>query len=909
MPLTPFSRALACTCLVIAVQAAAHAADDFNQLRPLFEAPTQAFKPSIRYWLPGAQADSAVIAQDMHSIAQAGFGSVEVADLPQNAGPVDPARYGWGTSAWRATLEATLRAAAKNDLRVSLTVGPAWPVVVPGLDPNGAQAAKELVVGWKVLAGNDRYDAPLPAPGKSRVPDINRQHLVAVQAWQCAEQCAESPIRLNTGSLIDLKANPADPTLHWQAPQRGHWIVIAYWQRGTGQTAALAIMQQNPAASAPQAYVPDHFAEAGTQAVTDYWAANILTPALKTLIRQHGRDLFEDSLELDSHLNWTPALPEAFAQHRGYRLEPLLPLIIVDNQRHFGAPRSRVPTFALASATPHGTEVYTDYERTLSDLYREHHLQPLAAWAHSLGLGYRVQTYGQPMDMGAAAEQADTPEGENLTLNNQLDLFRVLATAGQIQGRQQFSTECCSVIGGSYRQSWPDMLNLLQLHYAGGVNQITVHGYPYSGKVPTARWPGWSPFEPFGPSLFSPNIDNGFSEAWGPRQPSWPDMPLITRYLARTQTLLRHGSVQTELVVLNDELDHEGPLLPDPSLAQAGYHYGFVSSQQVLSHGLAWQGKQLVMGQAHWQALLVDGTRPLAAEVLKRLQAVIAQGAPVLVVGGTLALDGATQVADYPHALTALQSLRVQPGFDPGVPDMYSVHRRDADSDYYWLVNTGKQAYKAQVALRGQGRLVQLDAWSGKVVPVVFTHQGPDSLSTSVDLQPGQSIAFALGDHFAAAPATPTVQWQAPVALADATLSVDSWGPAADGYSMGIHRNDLGAAPQGPWSEVEGLRNVSGRATYHGSFQLTPGVSAVRLQVPAADGVWQLKVNGHAVAVDPHQREVVISPYAHAGRNSVELTMASTLNNRMKQQETSIYGPLPFQSYGLHGPLTVQFGR
>jgi len=906
VPISPFTRALACTCLVTGLPTVAHAADDFNQLRALFEAPTQAFKPSIRYWLPGAQADHAVIAQDLHSIAQAGFGSVEVADLPQNAGPVDPTRYGWGTPAWRDTLETTLRAAGKNDLRVSLTIGPAWPVVVPGLDPNGPQAAKELVVGWKILAGNDTYDAPLPAPARSRAAAVTQQRPVAVQAWQCAEQCAETPIRLKTGSLIDLKAGD---TLHWQAPQGGHWIVIAYWQRGTGQTAALAIMPQNPAASAPQAYVPDHFAEAGTQAVTGYWAANILTPTLKRLIRQHGRDLFEDSLELDSHLNWTPGLPTAFAQHRGYALEPLLPLIIVDNQRHFGAPRTRVPTFALATATPHSTEVYSDYERTLSDLYREHHLRPLAKWAHGLGLGYRVQTYGQPMDMGAAAEQADTPEGENLTLDNQLDLFRVLGTAGQIQGRGQFSTECCSIIGGSYRQSWPDMLNLLHLHYAGGVNQITVHGYPYSGKVPTARWPGWSPFEPFGPSLFSPTIDNGFSEAWGPRQPSWPDMPVITRYLARTQALLRHGIAQTELVVLNDELDHEGPLLPEPALAQAGYHYGFISSQQLLSHGLAWQGTHLVMGHASWRALLLDGRRPLAADVQQKLQALIAQGAPVIVVGGTLAVDGATPVADYPHALAALQTLQVLPGFVPGVADVYSVHRRDAGSDYYWLVNTGKQVYKAQVALRGQGKLVQLDAWSGKVVPVAFTPQAQGTLTTAVELQPGQSIAFALGEQFALAPATPARQWQAPLALTHWSLRLEDWGPAADGYTTRIQPRYLGTAPDGPWSDVEALRNLSGRANYQGTFQLAPGDTAVRLLVPAADGLWQLKVNGHAVAVDPHLREVAVSQYAHPGRNTVELSVASTLNNRMKQQEAAIYGALPFQPYGLQGPLMVQTGH
>lgn len=464
-------------------------------------------------------------------------------------------------------------------------------------------------------------------------------------------------------------------------------------------------------------------------------------------------------------------------------------------------------------------------------------------------------------------------------------------------------------MGGSYRQSWMQMLNLFQLHYAGGVNQITVHGYPYSGKVATARWPGWSPFEPFGPSAFSPNIDNGFSEAWGPRQPSWPDMPIISNYLARTQAFLRHGVGKTEVVILNDQLDHDGPLLVDKALASAGYHYGFVSSSQIRGDGLTWGENQLRMGHARWQALIVDGGNTLPVDVQKRLESLAHQGAPIFVVGGAGRYPAFQPASSYQEVVSALAARHITAGFSTGVDGVYSIHRRDGKGDYYWLVNTGTSAYRAHATFAGNGGGVRFDAWSGEIIPLAVVHEAPDTIATDLELQPGQTMALAFAPQLPDAPKQAPLRWSTAAALDNWTLGVESWTPGTDGYSTKIAAPLKLPAPSSPWSELAALKSTSGRATYQGRFTLPEGYHQVRLQIPESDDFWRLKVNGKDVGVDPHSREVIISSFVHPDTNDVQVEMPTTLNNRLKLEDVQVYGPLEHQTHGLRGVIKVEYAR
>lgn len=92
-----------------------------------FGDPASGVRPKFRWWWPDALVNTREIADEIGRIAAAGFGGVEIAAVTHSLSQqIDAQRYGWGTPAWTAAVEAALRAAKRHDVVVDLTVGPAW---------------------------------------------------------------------------------------------------------------------------------------------------------------------------------------------------------------------------------------------------------------------------------------------------------------------------------------------------------------------------------------------------------------------------------------------------------------------------------------------------------------------------------------------------------------------------------------------------------------------------------------------------------------------------------------------------------------------------------------------------------------------------------------------------------------
>jgi hypothetical protein len=146
---------------------------------------------------------------------------------------------------------------------------------------------------------------------------------------------------------------------------------------------------------------------------------------------------------------------------------------------------------------------------------------PLKRWAHSLGLKFRNQPYGAPVDGPEAAARTDVAEGESLGFAAGPDGFRALAAGRDVAGHTTLSNEAGAFAGSAYEAAWKQMLAMLHHSYTAGANQAVLHGFPYA-DAPGAEWPGFHAFFP----LF---ILGGFGEAWGPRQPTWGDVPPSAR--------------------------------------------------------------------------------------------------------------------------------------------------------------------------------------------------------------------------------------------------------------------------------------------------------------------------------------------------------------------------------------------
>jgi len=289
-----------------------------------FASPARQYQPKFRWWWPNALVDNAEIQAELDQMADAGFGGAEIADVHHSAKqPLDPTGHGWGTAAWTNAVQAALEKAKQRGMTVDLTAGPSWPSAVPSVTPDSPGAIKELAYGTATVANGATFAGAPPAPALAPTSSAVTQHkLIYVQAAKVTVVGAPPKTAYTLdGSTVTNVPIAADGTVSWTAPADGNWILISYFERGSGQK------PEGSAHTTPDSYVIDHFSQTGTKAITDYWDEHVLTPTVRSLLKDAGGALFEDSLELetDSAL-WTPGFADAFQQQLGYSLLPYLPL-------------------------------------------------------------------------------------------------------------------------------------------------------------------------------------------------------------------------------------------------------------------------------------------------------------------------------------------------------------------------------------------------------------------------------------------------------------------------------------------------------------------------------------------------------------------------------------------------------
>ena len=905
----------------------------------------ESFRPKIRYWWPCGELSAEAVETEIRQIAGRGFAAAEI----QCIFTADPSRFGWGSATLTERLEQAVAAGRRHGLRIDLTVGPAWPLVVPGLSADSRQAAQELTYGKSVVAGGSTYSGPVPAAPEPHT-GVTKQTLVAVQAFRCEGSVEAKPLVLERSSRVDLSGSVRDGALSWTAPAGGQWLVLGFWQRGTGQAAVTGQI-----VSAQPAYVPDHFASAGVRAATGYWDDQVLTPRLRRLLRDNGGDLFEDSLELDSALHWTWDLPERFEKLRGYPLRPNLPVLFIDgvHRQYTSVTLDATPDFEFTDHS--GTRVREDYCQTLTDLYISDHVEPLKSWAHALGLQFRAQPYGTTIDTPTVAAALDVNETESLGISADYtdDPSRWISSGSvHLSGQKVFSLEGCATLNQAYAQTWPDMLKHFNTAFAHGVNQIVYHGFATGTGMGATGWPGFSPFTTDG--------GNGFSEAWGPRQPTWADTNIITDWTARMQWVLRQGRPSVDLAVYRQSY---GPDVRVPDGA-AGFTYDFTGPAQL--EGTRVSGGRLAPDGPAYRAQILDRQRTLPVATARLLLSHARAGLPVVIVGNpptrtpgahqaaqqtarlTRLLDqlldqpSVRRVADQRDLADALKALGVRPSGDvSAAPGLLSVRRTLPRGELYYLYNPTSSSVTADIRVEGTGRPYELDAWSGRIMPLGLYRTGRSHITVPVRLAPGGSTVIALdGRHARHATATSggtvmvsesgrlrlraTAPGHYTVTLHDGRkrhvavsppaeeqrldawhLTVEDWRRGPDGErAVTTHELDLDELK--PWSKIPGLQDVSGIGTYTTTVHLGRSDGA-HLDLGRVTDTFEVTVNGRRLPPpDQISHRLDLAGRLRAGANTITVRVATPLRNRLRVTDGFPgQAEMPRQEYGLIGPVSL----
>lgn len=489
-------------------------------------------------------------------------------------------------------------------------------------------------------------------------------------------------------------------------------------------------------------YIVDHFSTRGAQTTIDFWEKHILNDSeTRQLLSEVGKYAWEDSIEIESKISWTPSLPEKFQQVAGYDIRKYLPLIQFGNNNPGVQPSYPGDIQCVLDTQDAGQGVVNDYREALAQGYQEY-LNTIKEWTSPLGLEYSAQiSYNLPLDMEASIAHADGPECESLAFNDNIDGYRQFSGVANVAQKGVISNEMGADIRTAFRLSVAHLLWQINRAFAGGVNQIVLHGQTYSGNYYDTTWPGYASFFML------------FGESYNDKQPAWQhSYPDMIAHASRNQFVLRQGMPRTDVAFLNKDSVTDpqlGTVYAGSDLVDAGYTYSYLSPDNQDMDDIRVENGLLAPGSPAYRAIVVARHQNVTLESVKKLQQFAQAGLPVILSGGLPGYypsgNASDTVARQRAVTTALHSLqRTENVYTTGTHQVsqrltaigihprvriqtngtwYPVYRTDnaTDIDYVFLFSesTSKALSKGTITVQTTKRPYILNSWSGNRSPVV----------------------------------------------------------------------------------------------------------------------------------------------------------------------------------------------
>ncbi|KAL3291100.1 alpha-L-rhamnosidase [Colletotrichum asianum] len=160
--------------------------------------------------------------------------------------------------------------------------------------------------------------------------------------------------------------------------------------------------------------------------------------------------------------------------------------------------------------------------------------------------------------------------------------------------------------------------------------------------------------------------------------------------------------------------------------------------------------------------------------------------------------------------------------------------------------------------------------------------------------------------------------------LTDWALDIDDWQPANENPSDDVEdivatklvHHSFNLTTLNPWSDIDGLQNVSGNATYSTEFVLGTADApygsdtGAYMELDMFQGSFRAKVNGKTLgSLDQMAHRFDVSKWLRNGNNTLEMEVATSLINRMSAFQPQYYEQYARQKYGLRSVTIRPFSQ
>jgi len=594
--------------------------------------------------------------------------------------------------------------------------------------------------------------------------------------------------------VVLTKRMSPDGRLVWDVPP-GKWTVMRFGCTLTGQTT-------RPAPRPGLGFETDKFDRAALDA---HYAAYIQKLLLRAETHTNAAGgltmLHFDSWEMGSQ-NWSPQFRREFEKRRGYDPLKFLPAFsgyIVGSDDSGIAPKvhepkavgtarcavtARKPGGTIAIDRPrsmHSAEISErflwDVRQTAQELVVKNHVGYLAELAHKNGLTLSLEPYDlNPCADLTLGRVADVPQCEFWFsgFNTTYSVFEA-ASIAHTCGKKMVAAEAFTSGGGEKWSGYPGSLKRLgDWAFCTGVNRFDIHCF--QAQPWTNRWPGMT----MGPH----GVHWDRTETW------WDMVPSYHEYLARCQSLLQRGITVADVCFLAAEgaphvfrppASAVTGTLPDHS----GYDFDGCAPETLRERAEVKDGNLVFPGGTTYRILVLPEVQTMTPQLLRKIGSLVRAGATVFgpppLASPSLQnypacdsevaqlakkiwgnCDGETvfvhrfgkgrvlwrktevkpteQYGDFSVITNILSQERVPPDFESDGPVRFT-HRRDGDSDIYFVANREMRTVNANCVFRIAGKQPELfDPVTGQIRPLLQFNQLNGRTSVPITFDPEQSF-------------------------------------------------------------------------------------------------------------------------------------------------------------------------
>lgn len=954
-----------------------------------FADPSPASQPRFTWWWPGPAVKDAELRAEVNEMAAAGFGGAQIFEarlgLPRTGNP--PETDMWGTPHWAARIRAAMEAARRRGFRIDVNASSEWPWTSPAV---GA-GAQELAFGRVAVNGPAEYVKAPPAPVRS-APGARK--LVAVTA-------ARGGARLDPRSAVDLTSTvDGNGVVHWKVPP-GKWVLFAFWQRGMTEARAKGAPPfvdylRRESAEAAMKYLDDGLfdvlgrdlvAAVGDQFHEDSldggWPLFWTDDFLAEFRARRGYDLTRFLPALSFRVGQARPPAHDFTTTAGVRVrrdynQTLTELWVDEHVRPVREWANRHGLESAGRATPGviGLDVLAvakEYDVPDIDQFN----LPID-WVRTITSGARLS--------GARKASVEIADLENQDYMITPAALMAMVDKGFAGGANEIFPHGYPykfAAGATWPSWWPYSSDHGPYGYLFDAPDPTIGAY---GEGITSTLPLWRHL---------PRLAGYMARGQALLRVGRPVTDVA---------VYRDAYHFDPTEPIGDGPDFPEPAL-NSSLTRSGFGYDFVNPATLAERATRMAGGRLIVQRPGYKALVVeldasrrvgvvDNSDAMPVPAARRLLAFARAGLPIVFVGRfprrsvsyrdparedaavrrvVAALKRSRSVrlardeAAVPGALAALgvrpdlalgRAARSSPGerhlsgpararraaprrCGNGAPCVYSVHRRTARGDYWYVWNAGAEPARFRGAFAAGRRAPERwDLWSGERRPIGLYRSAGRRVEVPLSLGSGEATVIAFHrrarSHVVSTDAEEVVARDGRLFLrstrggvARARLSdgrrrtVDlgrlpspvsprTWDLHVDGaVPKGTERRDVRLTGLVDWRRIHALRNTSGTGTYRTTVTL-PATGAY-LELGRVEGGVQVRVNGRLVhpAVVPPPR-IDLGPLRR-GPNRIEIELTTTLKNRLTALgRRGVPGfarfplrPIKTQPYGLLGPVRL----